>query len=183
MDEWWEDLENEELAARAIDAIAGEIRRNRTELEAGPDAPDLAELRDGIGRMIQAYRNGEEPADVGFSVTWNVGLLSSAAWDTAQTTRATQFMPIEQVVDLAQLYEFQRFYAVRQDELAALIGELDGHIESDPIASLKTLRSRYRVVHQLRTSLASEYACALGAIDAALPAEIQACEAEADEDQ
>ena len=159
VDQWWEDRENQELADRMTEAIAREIGGNRAQLVSFGDSGDpdtiLSNLIDGVA----ALRTEEEPID--FAVNWDVTLLSSAAWETAQLTRATQFLDVEQVVDLAEVYEFQRFYLNRQEQLVDLISSVDSRAQSDPLAAFLELRSRFAITLSLRRTLATIYACTL----------------------
>lgn len=173
VDEWWEERENEQLAERALHAIVEEIRRNRAELEPSEGTPPYAQQMQALQAALDAYDQGRSPDGLG--VTWDVGVLSSAAWETAQVTRATQFLPIRQVVDIAQLYELQDQYAARQDALVALISELDAHMADDPETALKVLRGRFGLAQQLHAAMTVGYACALVELGVAEPAEATAC--------
>ena len=175
VDEWWEELENEELADRALSAIVEEIRRNRAELEPSSSTAPYDQQMLALQQALDAYGEGRTPDGLG--VTWDVGVLSSAAWSTAQVTRATQFLPIRQVVDIAQLYELQAQYAARQDALVALISELDAHMAEDPERALKILRGRFGLALQLHGAMANGYACALVELGVADDHETDDCNA------
>lgn len=174
VDEWWEERENADLADRATQAIIAEIRRNREELAPEQGATSVEEGTESLRSALESYERGEEPDGIG--VNWNVGLLSSAAWNTAQVTRATQFMPLDRVVDLAQVYEFQAFYAARQDDLVSLISDLESRIEADPVGAIKLLLGRYNLAHSLRNTLDLIFACALVDLDAAIDDESRECD-------
>jgi len=158
-DAWWEEREDQALAERATIAITREIRRNLADLAPDPEAPPLDELMARIDEGIERYREGGRPR--GFGVTWNVGLLSSAAWETAQITRATQHLPLDRLIDLAQMYEFQRFYSARQDDLVQLIATMEARLEREPVQALLELKSQYAMLSGLRTHLGGLYACRL----------------------
>lgn len=160
---WWQARQDARLAEETTRAIAGEIRRNREELLGGMDAEDQARLLEGLGAAIESFRRGEEPGEV--AVNWDVALLSSAAWETARLTGATRDMPLERVVDLAELYELQRFYLRSQDELTSLIAEFGATVESRPVEALAGLRSRLATTSGLRRTLATSYACTLARLD------------------
>ncbi len=199
VDEWWEDRENVELAERATEAVVRELRRNREELEPAADAPTLEAFHADIDRAIAQLRTeadratardagpeGEDPsgedgtgeASGNLGIDWNVGLLSSAAWQTAQVTRATQFMPLEQVIDLAQVYEVQRFFAVQQDALVSRIAMVGARMETDPVPALIEIRGQYGVVVALRDSLRRIYACTLRTLEGPDAPEAADCPAE-----
>lgn len=125
VDEWREDRQNEELAARALDGIAAEIRSNRSELSANAQANQ--EL---LVRVREARRGGVLPED--FNVTFEYSLISSSAWESAQVTRATQFIPLEQVQTLAKLYGLQNLFLESQDRVMDFILTVGDIAEREP---------------------------------------------------
>lgn len=165
VDQWSQDRENARLGERMLSAVAQEIESNRAKLlnfGQGND-PDstLAALQDAVA----TFRAGDQPRALG--VNWNVTLLSTAAWETAQLTRATQFMELDQAIDLAEVYEFQRFYGTTQDGLVAVISSLEARMEGNPVPAILELRSRYANAVAQRRTLAAVYACALVRLDRA----------------
>lgn len=109
------------------------------------------------------YRAGEEPRSL--TVNWDVALLSSAAWQTAQLTSSAPYMGLERVVDLAEVYEFQRFYLAMQDDLVRRISGIEARIETEPVATLIELRSQFAMALGLRRTLATIYACTPGELE------------------
>ena len=63
-------------------------------------------LLERLVRDIDELDAGGTSAEVGFSFA----LISSAAWQTAQVTRATQFIDFEWVRRMALLYDAQELY-------------------------------------------------------------------------
>jgi hypothetical protein len=156
LDEWWEDRENDANARASLVAIAEEMRENRDELSGG-DAAEVAEMMEQLDSAIAIFERGETPE--GASINWNLALLSSAAWETAQLNRATTYMELDRVVDLAQVYEFQRYYSRIQDDL---FDSISGLRAGEGIADeLRGLRSRLATALGLRSQLANLYACTL----------------------
>ena len=156
LDEWWEDRENDANARASLVAIAEEMRENRDELSGG-DAAEVAEMMEQLDSAIAIFERGEMPE--GASINWNLALLSSAAWETAQLNRATTYMELDRVVDLAQVYEFQRYYSRIQDDL---FDSISGLRAGEGIADeLRGLRSRLATALGLRSQLANLYACTL----------------------
>ncbi len=84
-DSWREDRANRELAALARASVLEEVRGNLAELE--DTREDHVSLLERLVRDIDELDAGGTSAEVGFSFA----LISSAAWQTAQVTRATQF--------------------------------------------------------------------------------------------
>ncbi|MEN8374036.1 MAG: hypothetical protein ABFS34_01150 [Gemmatimonadota bacterium] len=159
VDEWWEDRENAQLAARALDAVAAEMEDNRRAVDDYGTSDDPDQVLEGLQAAIAVYREGDQPESVG--VEWDIALLSSAAWETAQLTRSTQFMELERVIEIAQIYEFQRFFAGTQEALVAGISTVEARLETQPVAALLEIRSRYALALALRRTLSGLYACAL----------------------
>lgn len=125
VDAWREGRQNEELAARALDGIAAEIRSNRAELSANTRANQ--EL---LARVQEARRERVLPED--FSVTFEYSLISSSAWESAQVTRATQFIPLERVQTLAKLYGLQSLFLESQDKVMDFILTVGDIAEREP---------------------------------------------------
>ena len=176
LDEWWEDRENAADARASLVAIAREMRENREELADG-EAADVAGMMEELDSAIAIFDRGETPE--GASVNWELALLSSAAWETAQLNRATTHMPLERVVELAQVYEFQRYYSRIQDDLFDAISGLRA---GDGIADeLRGLRSRIATARGLRTSLSTLYACTLMSLEGPAAPESGDCPADGEE--
>ena len=154
-------------------AIAREMRENRAELASG-EAADAPGMMEQLDSAIAVFDRGETPE--GASVNWELALLSSAAWETAQLSRATTHIPLERVVGLAQVYEFQRYYSRIQDDLFDAISGLRA---GEGIADeLRGLRSRLATARGLRTSLATLYACTLVSMEGPEIAEAEDCPAD-----
>lgn len=176
LDEWWEERENAAMAEASLVAIAREMRENRDELSS-EDGEEVAGMMERLDSAIALFDRGERPE--GASVNWDLALLSSAAWETAQLSRATTHMELDRVVNLAQVYEFQRYYSRIQDDLFDAISGLRA---GDGIADeLRGLRSRMATATGLRRSLAELYACTLVGLEGPAIPEAEDCPARADE--
>lgn len=173
INEWWEERENLEQAREATGSIAREIRRNRSQLLGDDSGSAGMDRMPALDSAIAAYRRGDEPSEVG--VNWQVALLSSAAWETAQITGATRDMPLDRVIELAQLYEFQRYFSRSQDELTTLISDMGARMESRPLEVLVQVRSHFGTTQALRRTLATVYACNLVRLEGASAVEAGAC--------
>ena len=133
VDEWRENRENAELADRALAGIRAEIQDNREEL-AGSAAANRT-VRDLV---LEAARDTVLPDT--FSVNFEYGLISSSAWETAQVTRATQFIPLHQVHPLAKLYGVQELLQASQDQVMELILNMGDLTETAPERIPRLLR-------------------------------------------
>lgn len=173
VDQWWDGRENVRMAHRATAAIAQEIRENRQELLGDDDGPEPASMLAALDSAVASYRAGEKPR--GFGVNWDVALLSASAWETAQMTRATQYMEMDRLISLAKLYELQRVFSRNQDELVSLIAGFRGRLEDEPVAALLDFRSRLAVMIGLRSTLSTIYACTLVQLEGPDAVEEGAC--------
>jgi hypothetical protein len=113
----------------------------------------------GLSAAIAELRDGRSPESL--NINWDVALLSSAAWETAQVTQATRYMELDRVIRLAQLYELQRFYTRTQDQLSTLIGTVAARMETEPIPTLLQLQSQLATAQGQRQVLSTVYACVL----------------------
>jgi hypothetical protein len=165
VDEWWEERENMELGRRGVAAIAAEVRGNITQLE-----EDTAKINHVLARTDSALRLIQRGAtDVDLNIDYPLALLSSAAWQTAQTTRAVHFVDIEQVIRIARVYDVQAFLLRNQDRLADMIADLGSIVADDPQKGIEDVRRRYLIVVGFRTGLASAYHCLLEELDGTTP--------------
>lgn len=159
VNEWWQEREDARLAEETTAAVLDEIRRNRETLLDGVTVAEEARVARELDDAIATFRRGGKPD--GAAVNWDVALLSSAAWETARITGTIRDMPLDQVVEFAELYEMQRYFVRSQDELTSLIADIGAAMEARPLETLVRLRSRLANASALRRTLASTYACVL----------------------
>lgn len=154
-DSWREERANQELARQARASIVEEVRANLAELEG--TRPDHVALLDRLVREIDELDAGGTSAEVGFSFA----LLSSAAWQTAQVTRATQFLDFEWVRRTAQLYEAQDLYADNQASVVDLVAAIRGRDSGEVARRLEAVAARVQIVLNLQEGLIDAYRSAL----------------------
>lgn len=172
IDQWWESRENADLARVSLEAITREIRENRNQLVDYGDMPPVDEMMAGLDSVIADFSRGDDPRNA--SVNYDLALLSSAAWETAQLNRATQYMPLDQVVSLARLYEFQRYYERAQDEVFDAVTGIRASGD-EAAGEMRALRSKLATAVGFRETLAHTYACNLVAIEGPDAPEAEAC--------
>ena len=149
-DSWREDRQNRELAELARARILEEVRGNLEEVR-GTRA-DHAALIEALSSEISALEAGADSAQIGF----NFALLSSAAWQTAQVTRATQFLDFDWVRRVATLYHLQELYDQRQAAVVEIMGTMGGGPEQ-AAATLREIGGRIRIVLELQNGLMEAY--------------------------
>jgi hypothetical protein len=152
IDEWREDRANQELAATARANILEEIEANRDEL-AG-----VGGLNAALVERIADYVDGVESTSAdSLSVEFEFALLSTAAWQTAQMTRAAHFLDYDWMARVARLYNLQKLYDRSQ---TAVVEHMSlGEVPEEELPQfLQTLQARVTLVTTLHDGLAQEYA-------------------------
>lgn len=125
VDEWRETRSQHEMAERATAAVVAELRSNREEIGGNLDA-NLATLA-----AVRAARGASELPDE-FDLNYEYSLVSDAAWETARMTQATQFMDLEDVRQLAALYELQALFERSRDQVMDFIMNVGAIIDESP---------------------------------------------------
>lgn len=156
-EEWRESRDRHELADRALHAVTGEIRSNLDELErAGPpNAARLEAAREALARLEEGQEL--DAADIGLEIA----LLSSAAWESARMSQAVQFIDLDIVRELSEVYEVQALYERMQLGMVDRIGDLVRVAEEDPTAAVREGVSSAGMLQEVRSSLAGVYSAAL----------------------
>ncbi len=154
-DSWREDRANRELAVRARASVLEEVRGNLAELN--DTREDHVALLERLVRDIDELDAGGTSAEVGFSFA----LLSSAAWQTAQVTRATQFLDFEWVRRMAQLYDAQELFEDNQAAVVDLVAEIRGRDPGEVARRLEAVAARAQIVLNLQEGLMDAYRAAL----------------------
>ena len=154
VDEWRETRSREALAARARAGILEEIRLNETELR---------NTRDNNRALLQSVEEGltrlEQKRDTALQFHFEIALLSSAAWNTAQMTQAANYLDFDWQRRVSDVYELQSLYVTSQ---SAVVDRLSGISEilgngNDPRRMLNILAERLRVALKIQDSLLEEY--------------------------
>jgi hypothetical protein len=152
VDEWREERANQELAATARANILEEIEGNRDEL-AG-----VGSLNAALLERIAGYIDGvESTSPESLSVNFEFALLSTAAWQTAQMTRAAHFLDYDWMARVARLYSLQELYDRSQTAVVDHMSQ--GTVPEEELPRfLQTLQARVALVATLYGGLAQEYA-------------------------
>ncbi len=158
VEEWREVKQQEELADRAMAVVVAEIQSNIDELEENRAAN--AEL---LEKVVAADRAGELPDD--FNLTFEYSLISTSAWETAQVTQATHFMPIDRVQSLAKLYGLQELFEAAQSEVLDFIFNVGPIAREDPNRIPGMLRGPLSQAVGMETVLVEAYDSLLVRID------------------
>lgn len=163
IDEAWESREDAQLGRDGVAAIRAEVRSNLEALEQRRPKTDSVLLQ--VDSAMRAIRAGAAADEMHVSIDYPIALLSSAAWQTAQVTRAVNFMDIELVIRIAQAYDLQTFFLRNQERLTDMIADMSTSVGSDPERMIGEVGNRYRLVTGFRDALITEYRCMLVELD------------------
>ena len=157
VDEWRETRSQKALAARARASILEEIRANESELRR-----TQADNRAMLQRIEEALPRINQEPETFVEFHFKIALLSSAAWNTAQTTQAANFLDFDWVQRVARIYELQGLYITSQSAVVDRVSGISEILEGDPKRMLTIIAERMRVALHHQDSLLEEYAKILG---------------------
>jgi hypothetical protein len=149
VDQWREDRENAQLADQAIQSIVTEIRSNQEEFAAANEAN-----RAVIARLQEA---ASDPELRELGVQFEYSLLSEAAWQTAQMTRAAHFIEYETVQRVARLYDLQALFDEGQAGMLEFISGMGELASTEPTRIPVLMLGRLQVVMELGDGLTQAY--------------------------
>jgi hypothetical protein len=157
IEEWREDRELERVALEARVAITQEIRHNHDEL--------LASRRDTLALIAALKAALAEPAVPSpeelqkLCHGFDLALLSSAAWRSAQSMDAARRMEHGWMLRAARAYELQEIYEQAQRDAVGAITVLKA-TRDDAVTPdiLRNLLVRLQEMHAFSETLESDYA-------------------------
>jgi hypothetical protein len=165
VDEWRERRNQEALAERARVSILEEIRANREELRNTREANRalLQKIEAALPRLAEdPGARLEEGSDVQLAINYQLALLSSAAWQTAQMTQAAHFIDYDWVTRVSRVYDQQALYLTSQSGIVELISSLAEMEQDDPHRMFTIMLHRLRINLDLQEALLAEYGEILG---------------------
>ncbi|HWM89476.1 MAG TPA: hypothetical protein VN493_01775 [Thermoanaerobaculia bacterium] len=158
VDEWRETRSRNALAARARASILEEIRNNESELRNTQDN-NRALLRQVEEALLQILQK----RDMALQFHFEIALLSSASWNTAQMTQAANFLDFDWVRRVSNVYELQGLYVTSQSAVVERLSGISEILEDDPRRMLTIIAERLRVALRIQDSLLEEYGKVLSA--------------------
>jgi hypothetical protein len=161
-EEWREGRDRRELADRALRSVVEEIRSNLEELER--TTPKNEERLERARRVLDELEAGGEEGDADIGL--EVSLLSTAAWQSAQMSQAVQYLDLETMREISEVYEIQELYERMQDDMVDGIRELVRIAEEDPRAAVRQGTSGLAMVMELQRVLADVYRNSLEELEA-----------------
>jgi hypothetical protein len=152
VDEWRETRSREALAARARASILEEIRNNETELRNTRDNNRalLRTTEEALSQIVQKR-------DVSLQFHFEIALLSSAAWNTAQMTQAANYLDFDWLRRVSDVYELQGLYVTSQSAVVDRLSGISEILEDDPRRMLAIIAERLRVALRIQDELLEEY--------------------------
>lgn len=157
VDEWRETRSQRALAARARASILEEIRSNEAELRNG-----RAKNRALLQQTEEALRRVQQEPETSVAFNFQIALLSSSSWHTAQMTQAANFLDFDWVRRVSKVYELQELYITSQSAVVDRLSGISEILEDNPQRMLTIIAERLRVALRLQDSLLEEYAKVLG---------------------
>jgi predicted house-cleaning noncanonical NTP pyrophosphatase (MazG superfamily) len=151
VDEWRETRSRNALAARARASILEEIRSNETELRNTRDNNRalLRTTEEALSRIVQKR-------DASLQFHFEIALLSSAAWNTAQMTQAANYLDFDWLRRVSDVYELQGLYLTSQSAVVDRISGISEILEDDPRRMLTIVAERLQVALKVQDSLLEE---------------------------
>lgn len=157
VDEWRETRSREALAARARASILEEIRGNQTELRNTRD-----NNRALLQKIEEALSQLTQKREASLQFHFEIALLSSSAWNTAQMTQAANFLDFDWLRSVSNVYELQGLYVTSQSAVVDRISGISELFEGDPRRMLTIIAERLRVALKVQDELLEEYGEVLG---------------------
>lgn len=152
VDEWREKRSQNALAERARASILEEIRGNEAELRRTRDK-NRALLR----RIEETLARGRQGPEMSLEFNFQIALVSSASWHTAQMTQAASFLDFDWVRRVSKVYEFQDLYVTSQSAVVDRISGISEILDNDPFRMLRIIADRLRTNLELQDSLLEKY--------------------------
>jgi hypothetical protein len=150
VDECRQDRMRARRAAEAHRTILEEVTANLAEVE------KTLQEHEALLAKLQSLRAGSGDTLGSFDITYSFAELTDAAWQAAQVTQATSWMPFEWVSRTARVYERQELFESRQravmDQLAGA-----GAIAREQDLFVEVLESQVSAVVSVERSLVDGY--------------------------
>lgn len=152
VEEWREERELDRIAEEARHAIMQELQHNHDEL-----LESRQDITDAIAALETALA-AESPTLAGVTSNFEIALLSTAAWRSAQSMEAARRMDHTWMLTVARAYEFQALY--EQAEWAALDANMTfaaAHGEPARAEAARRALARIRFLGALGRGLEGDY--------------------------
>lgn len=158
VDEWRETRSRNALAERARAGILEEIRSNETELRNTRD-----NNRALLKQIEEAQSQLAQKRNTALQFHFEIALLSSAAWNTAQMTQAANYLDFDWLRRVSNVHELQGLYVTSQSAVVDRLSGISEIVGNDPRRMLDIIAERLRVALVTQDSLLEEYAKLLAA--------------------
>jgi len=160
VEEWREDRELDDAAEEARAAIVQEVRHNRDELL--ESRQDIADSIAQLGAALKSPNGPGAPALRQQRVVFELALLSTAAWRSAQSMEAARRMDYAWMLQVARAYELQTMYEQAQwAAVDANIAFRAADTNADAAANARILLARLRLLSWLGEALEGDYVDAM----------------------
>jgi hypothetical protein len=144
-------------AQRALDAILLEIQNNKASLSENLEDNRLTEIKMlAIKDSIELA--GEEEWTFEVEIGYEQTFLSTAAWEMAQLTGATQQLGPALVQDLSLLYDLQKMYIRQGDRFFEHMSSVDFHLAREqPEAQVDATLTLIKITESIGQAAVKKY--------------------------
>jgi hypothetical protein len=151
--DWSGDRQLDREASVLQSAVVAELRSNLVDLDDG--RPSLQRGLDDARRFVGP--DGDQMHALDFTV--DLSLLSAAAWQTTQSSQASQRMGTDWRVETAKVYELQALYQRQQEATLAALNTFAvlGNDERPRPADVRALEAQMRTMMTLNQQLSQRY--------------------------
>ena len=104
--QWRENSNNDKLAEKAVVNIGIELEKNKEDISLSIPKHKLTLAY--IDSLLMVNENSGKPINESISI--ELMIMSSSAWEMAEITNAIYYLNFEDVNDLAKVYDLQSYY-------------------------------------------------------------------------
>ncbi|NKB86638.1 MAG: hypothetical protein GKS06_00255 [Acidobacteria bacterium] len=142
VDQWRQSRADADLAETARAGVIDELVSNRGELEHA-----LNENTALLAALNEELSNDDD--SISINIQFEFALVSTAAWETAQSTGATRHLDFDWVVDISRLYRLEVLFEESQARVVEAIGDFMAPDNADVAPRLRELRQQLQLTISL----------------------------------
>jgi hypothetical protein len=153
-----EDQKQRYAAQKTLAAIRLEISDNKNAIESNID-DNRAKIEQMVMLLDTIKKTGGRPSEYDMEIGYEQTFLSTAAWEMAQITGATQKFTPEMVQRLSLIYDLQRMYLQQGDRFFEKMADIHFYesSESNPRAALSAMLSLAQLANAVGEKTVEQY--------------------------
>lgn len=152
LNHWREEKANEALAEKALQNIIIEIKSNIENIDSDVEGYEVM-----YDTLVARKKRIAKGTKTNMSLSYNHPILSSSAWEIANTTGAVKDMDIEVMMDLSDLYTFQEIFQKNGFDYFSAFTSLDAQKEENELAFLDSFIKQIGVLKSWGRGLSIGY--------------------------